>query len=148
MVYKPVSNREGISMRIASDASVCTGCRMCQLICSYSKTNEYNPRRGLVRIYTKKSGLISEPVVCGQCTNALCLKACLFGAIEKNKIGALAIDSSKCVGCGKCMQVCVYNVIVMHEKKAMKCDLCGGAPKCIEICPTNALWLEKRCQDG
>lgn len=127
-------------MRLCSDASLCTECRMCQLACSFVKTGEYSPRRALLRIDVRKEGLVSDPVVCRQCANALCMRACLFNAISRAGDGTVLIDEAKCTGCGRCYEACTYDVIVMRGKKAYKCDLCGGSPECVRACPTKALF--------
>lgn len=56
-----------------------------------------------------------------------------------------AVDLEKCVGCGKCGQICQYKAIV-HIKKnnvltfEQLCHSCGG---CIRICPAGAIKAEK-----
>ncbi|MBN2198122.1 4Fe-4S binding protein [Candidatus Wolfebacteria bacterium] len=54
------------------------------------------------------------------------------------------IDKSKCVGCGACVNTCLYEAIeIGKDDKAIinkeKCKNCG---KCKKICPFNAI-LEK-----
>ena len=128
-------------MRLYSDASLCTECRMCQLACSFVKTGLYNPRSALLRIEVRKEGLISDPVVCRQCKNPLCLKACIYKAISKGSDGVVIIDEDKCINCGRCAEACTYDVIVMRDRKAHKCDLCEGLPECAKACSTKALYL-------
>jgi len=61
------------------------------------------------------------------------------GAITKGDDGVVTIAAEKCVGCSRCADACLHDVIVMQEKKACKCDLCNGSPKCVAACPTRAL---------
>ena len=135
-------------MRIVSDASLCTDCRICQLVCGFAKTKTFNPRLGLLRIELKKEGLVAEPVTCRQCDNPLCLKACLTGAVTRDESGVVLIDPESCTGCGACAKVCAYDVIVMRDSLAWKCDHCGGSPRCVAACPTKALRMTEEVNVG
>lgn len=50
------------------------------------------------------------------------------------------IDSSKCVGCGKCAEICVAHNLTVEDRKARTllddCVLCG---QCTAICPKEAV---------
>jgi len=50
-----------------------------------------------------------------------------------------------CVDCGKCVEVCPFDVIWLNKKegKVFKCDLCNGDPECVKWCPHEALEFEK-----
>jgi Nif-specific ferredoxin III len=67
---------------------------------------------------------------------------------------AQAIDKDKCIGCGRCMKVCGYNVLDLNEegefvededdeeieRKVMVVatpDNCIGCEACARICPKN-----------
>ena len=54
--------------------------------------------------------------------------------------GKLAImDSSKCISCGKCLEVCRFGAISLEYKiNDLKCEGCGA---CAWICPTKAISL-------
>jgi len=77
--------------------------------------------------------------VCRQCENPFCVKGCVIGAISRGDDGVVRIDAEKCTGCGLCAGVCPYDVIVIGDGKAVKCELCSGHPRCVEACPTKAL---------
>ena len=70
----------------------CTGCRICELICSAGKHEEFNPKRSRVRIVKEERFFIDIPSICQHCLNPLCVKSCDSGAIEKTKDGYVAID--------------------------------------------------------
>ena len=63
--------------------------------------------------------------------------------LERRKIFRVLVDSDKCTGCGKCVQLCPYEAISLDENsKAVigpECDNCG---LCVSICPFKALSLE------
>ncbi len=126
---------------------LCTGCRICELACSWTKFGTYAPTRSAIHIEVRSKGLMVQPIVCSQCENAYCIKACPFGAIEKNKeLGIIRVIDDKCTGCGLCAKVCPIGAIKVDNKtkKAIKCDLCGGDPACVRHCPTKALELLNR----
>ncbi len=54
------------------------------------------------------------------------------------------IDMYKCVGCGKCVEVCIYGALRIHEGKArVEKIMCEGCGACMYVCPTDAISLEK-----
>ena len=124
----------------------CTGCAICQLVCSARVHQGYNPRLANLDITMSDDALVHFPVVCHQCENAFCEHACPVSAISRSKkTGALVIDSDTCNGCKLCVDACPIGMIWMVNKKAQKCDLCDGEPECIPACPVRALELvEKR----
>ena len=62
----------------------CTGCRVCQLECSFRYHKVFNPALASIRILeTPENGisyLISYKAECRNC--GTCAKACVFGALE------------------------------------------------------------------
>jgi Fe-S-cluster-containing hydrogenase component 2 len=119
----------------------CIGCRSCELICSFNRTNEFNPKHSAVSVITYEEAAISVPVMCMQCDDAYCMKVCPVGAASRDASGAVRIDDRKCIGCKMCMSVCPlgnlsYNSV---ERKMIKCNLCDGNPQCAQICPAEAI---------
>lgn len=63
---------------VQTDVSKCTGCRSCQLICSITHAEIFNPAMARVRISTKEPQITFEP----ECTHCgLCARYCLYGAL-------------------------------------------------------------------
>jgi len=65
---------------------------------------------------------------------------------EKAYIPVPEIDDSKCVYCGKCAEVCVYNAIAVLPGQEEKngtvlvfAPLCHGCGACSALCPENAI---------
>jgi len=131
-------------IEIRVEPEKCTGCRICELVCSAGKHNAFNPKRSRVRIVKMERFFIDIPAICQQCPKPLCLDACESGAIEKTKSGPMVIDAEKCIGCEECIRACPFDAIFMDpvDKKAIACDLCQGKPRCVEWCPTKALTLQ------
>ncbi|MDP8234736.1 MAG: ATP-binding protein [Candidatus Saelkia tenebricola] len=50
------------------------------------------------------------------------------------------VDKSKCNGCSRCQEVCVYNAIAVINKKVLIFpELCHGCGSCSYFCPCNAI---------
>lgn len=128
-------------MKIKVDKSRCTGCKLCQQICTIVHYDEINPKKAAVHIeaYFPEPGTY-EPKLCVQC--GACARACPEEAIEK-KGDAYVIDPEKCTNCGVCVEVCPIGVMYVHAAAPtpIKCDLCL---KCTEVCNTGALTVIDR----
>ncbi len=122
----------------------CTGCKLCERMCSLEHFDVFNPTRSRINVVSFEGG-IEVPVTCNHCT--LCLDSCPLDLIKlDNKLGAIIIDEEKCNGCKACVEVCPLGVITMDPKtnRALKCDLCGGDPVCVKYCPAKVLRLTNR----
>ena len=91
---------------------------------------------------------ISFAVSCRHCTDPICVKSCIAGALSI-QAGVVRIDRDKCVGCHTCVLVCPYGAIMPTDEGVMqKCELCienaGGKPACVQGCPNKAIIYEER----
>lgn len=134
-------SRKDVVKALMISSEKCIGCKSCELICSWSKTNEFNPAHSAVKVIAFDEGRISMPVMCTQCIDAYCVKVCPVGATAKDENGTVFLDEKKCIGCKMCMSVCPLGNISYHsvKKKVIKCDLCEGDPNCAKICPSAAI---------
>ena len=134
-----------MAKELVIDISKCTGCEYCKLACSFSHHGEFNPLKSRIHITTFISRSMAVPVVCYQCEDPWCAKACPSGAIsiDRNPTDgstvAVTVNESRCVGCKMCTLACPFGCIVVSEKHAEKCDLCGGDPQCVKVCRAGAL---------
>lgn len=124
------------------DYEKCTGCRLCELVCSVMHDGVSNPARSRIKVMKWESEGIYVPVSCQQCEDAPCMNVCPVKAIFRDEeTDALMVDYSVCIGCRSCVVVCPfgamnYNVI---DKRVFKCDLCGGDPQCAKFCEVHAI---------
>ena len=85
-------------------------------------------------------------MLCLQCDDAACQKVCPTEALHRNlKIGAIEVNTDKCVTCKMCTVVCPFGNIHFDpgNDEIVKCDVCEGDPACAKFCPTRALeWSE------
>ena len=139
---------------IDCDPDLCIGCQICEYICSYTKTGEYNTYRSRIRTVRVDEVLITA-IACRTCENAPCVIACPQKALSQDpNTGIIRLEPSKCDGCAWCIDACDFGAISMdHEAKLVEiCDQCEneeGGPQCVLWCPKEALALttpEKRAQ--
>ena len=77
------------------------------------------------RIKVKRSGNQYWATVCQHCTDSMCVRACMTGAMQYSTLGEVIHNIEKCVGCWMCIMVCPLGAIASRSeaKKASKCDL-------------------------
>ena len=129
---------------ISIDPSLCTGCRICEMVCSLSHTGTCWPERARLRVVSEEmDGRIeSTAVVCMQCEVPACRLACPTGAThEGGPVGARLVAAEKCIGCSGCVWACPFGASALDPvtRVAHRCDQCEGDPRCVKHCPTGAL---------
>ncbi len=128
---------------ITCDPELCTGCSICEMICSAEKEGVFFPE--LSRIHL---ALVDEKkamsIACRFCENTPCISACPREALKMDEDNnVIQVDKMRCIGCGWCIEACDFGAIVLNRstKSVVLCDLCQGRyqPKCVELCPKQAL---------
>ena len=129
--------------------SQCTGCRICELVCSFTHHTIFNPSLSRIKVTTDESALIDFPGTCRHCADPTCVRVCPAQAISRNNEGVNRIDAERCVGCGECVAACPYGAISipLGEKVPISCDLCGGEPQCVKYCPRGVLFYSSDEED-
>lgn len=62
------------------------------------------------------------------------------GKLRQHRVVGLAIDTSKCIGCGKCKEICEMHLPEIIEGKArITSPLCMRCPMCKHGCPMEAI---------
>lgn len=129
---------------VIANPDSCSGCRICQMICSLTHEGAIEIERSRIRVSSDPFRGASTIVVCRQCHDAPCYYACPESAIELDQTnGAVVIDEERCTGCRTCEEACPFDAILFFEEdgKAYKCDLCGGDPECVKWCPMSSLGI-------
>ena len=123
----------------------CTGCRQCELSCSFLKTGRFRLLDARLGVVVWQEDGFATPVVCQHCEDAECVRICPVRAIRRHpSTGAITIDSQLCVGCRACFTVCPVAGMCLDDKgKPVKCDLCGGDPECVKACVPGALTYDE-----
>ncbi|HOO70837.1 MAG TPA: 4Fe-4S dicluster domain-containing protein [Spirochaetota bacterium] len=167
------------------DTTKCQGCRACQVACKQwnglpgEKTEFFagpeftNPAElsaitwNHVKFFPVDRSDAERPIwtimhkKCYHCKEANCVAVCPEKAISKVD-GWTIIDQSKCIGCGACVNACVYKVPqvsdiehindvgqrIVTKDKSHKCNACTlnarEIPACVTTCPSEALTFGNR----
>jgi Fe-S-cluster-containing dehydrogenase component len=80
--------KKGMEKVLIFDADKCTGCKMCQLACSYVKHGEFNPNKSCIQVMKNK----------------------------EMDVNIVALDT-KCDFCGKCIEWCLPQAIKLVDRK-------------------------------
>ena len=142
--------------RVYVNEEWCLGCHLCEYNCAYANSGlkdmvaALKDKKIFPRIRVEGEDRITFAVSCRHCTDPICVKSCIAGAISKRD-GVVRIDRNKCVGCLTYVLVCPYGALAPGEDGIMqKCDLCldnsCGAPACVTGCPNRAIVYEERSE--
>ena len=131
-----LSVRPDPKLWVVRDYIKCTGCRLCEIVCSLKHEGRIWPEASRVRVFMLVPGA-EVPHLCVQCSNYPCVAACPLEALSVHEqTGAVIINEENCTACGLCIEACPGKVPHLHpnRKKIIICDLCGGTPECAKIC--------------
>ncbi len=141
--------------RIYVNEQWCLGCHLCEYNCAYANSGLSDMVKALKdksifpRIKVEDTGKVTYALSCRHCTDPLCVKSCISGAMHRTADGTVQIDRDKCLGCFTCILVCPYGAVTHDDNGAMlKCELClenaCGAPACATGCPNRAIVYKER----
>lgn len=141
--------------RVYVNEKWCLGCHLCEYNCAFansgfdSMVKALKNKKIFPRIRVQGDDKITYAVSCRHCTDPICVKSCISGALSRDGDGMVSIDKSKCIGCLTCVLVCPYGAISQDETGAVqKCELClrnsSGEPACVKGCPNRAIVYEER----
>ncbi|HEX2924634.1 MAG TPA: 4Fe-4S dicluster domain-containing protein [Chloroflexota bacterium] len=121
----------------------CTGCRNCELACSFAHEGQFRPVATRVHAYTWEREGVSVPMMCQQCDDAACVKVCPTGAMHRSTTtpGLVEWDAKTCIRCRMCTVACPFGNAAYDAATSsiLKCDTCKGNPECANFCPNGAL---------
>ena len=62
------------------------------------------------------------------------------GKMAQHHDGKVGVDSSRCVGCGRCAKICAHSAPVVAKRKcSIDASRCVGCGRCIGVCPADAI---------
>ena len=131
------------------DSSLCLGCHSCEFACAVEHSASKDPAKAHLEDKTpvpRRNVKLVEgmclTVACQHCEPALCVEACIAGAMGK-KAGEVKCDTDKCISCWMCVMVCPFDAVRPGKFYTIKCDMCPDREDsyaCVEACPTSALF--------
>lgn len=128
----------------------CDGCKECEQVCIEKNSRIQSALTPSVQNLIQKPRITVEEskgrysaITCQHCVHALCVEACMAGALQYSDEGNVIHDPEQCVGCWMCVMVCPFGAIKPQQeiKKAEKCHLCRDEeqPPCVTACTRKAL---------
>jgi Fe-S-cluster-containing hydrogenase component 2 len=123
-------------MRIRVMKEKCSGCRLCETMCSLYHVRAVNTEKSAIRI--DKDDLdtsMNTPFVCRQCKTMTCLEGEMVVPEAERK---------KFIWPGQRSSKCPFHALNPFGNKSYHCDLCGGNPQCVKVCTTGAISLSAR----
>jgi len=122
-------------MRIKVNKDKCSGCRLCEALCSLFHLGVVNTERSAIRI--EKDDLntsMNSPSVCRRCKTMKCVKGERAFPQE---------ERAKFIWPAKRSKLCPFHALPVFGGMAYHCDLCGGDPQCVKVCTTGALVMSR-----
>ncbi|MFC1998548.1 4Fe-4S dicluster domain-containing protein [Chloroflexota bacterium] len=129
---------------IEVNTSLCTGCRICEMVCSINGNGTLNLEKANIRVTDNYPQSLYEPHICQFCDNPECVVACPSAALSQDEeTGIILVDDGLCTGCEACVVACPHDAIRWSDdaQKLYVCNRCGGDPLCVQFCTIKALRL-------
>jgi len=125
--------------KIQLEQERCTGCGLCEMVCSLSREGKMDLTVSRIQI-DPSSENDYQPRICLQCQKCPPSEVCPSGAFQWDKAtGVVKVVKEACDGCGLCVSECPLSSVFEENGRILVCNLCEGKPKCVEVCHKQAI---------
>jgi len=129
-------------MRIKVDAQKCTGCHICEMVCSLYHEGVINLQRSAIRVSKDDfDEIVNTPAVCRQCKKMVCLDGHPEAYQQEHRKKYKWEDTSS-------IEKCPFDAIFTFQGSVVHCDLCGGDPRCVQYCSVEAITVDAGKEDS
>ena len=87
--------------KIHVESEKCSGCRICELVCSFHHEGRFNPRLSRVAVVKEDKYGLDYPVFCHQCKPCPVIAACPSDALKRGALGVIYVDEEACTKLSK-----------------------------------------------
>ena len=133
--------------KVFAREELCVNCHLCEVYCKTAHSasgdvltaNKYENPAPISRVKVYGDRVASVAVNCRHCDDPACVKACITGAMHKDKkTGIVSVDPDKCIGCKSCMKIGCPAISIKEGKAWVDNTLCVGCGVCEQLCPVGA----------
>ena len=122
-------------MRIKVNRDKCSGCHLCEMVCSLGHLGMINTEKSAIRIHKDDLDTsLNTPVLCRQCKKMKCLNGEKMMEVQERK--KFIWDKTRAKNCP-------FNALSVLNRQAFHCNLCGGNPQCVKVCTPGAIQIVK-----
>ena len=96
----------------------CTGCRLCEMACSFHHEQECSSTKSRIKILKEREWAFDFPLFCIQCVEAPCIESCPMEALHRDEAtGVVLVDAEACIGCEDCLAACPLHAFALDEER-------------------------------
>jgi Fe-S-cluster-containing hydrogenase component 2 len=122
-------------MRIKVNKEKCSGCHLCEMVCSLFHLKIINTERSAIHIHKDDLDTsLNIPILCHQCKEMKCL--------DGEKI-MQSQEKKKFIWNKKKAARCPFDALPVFGEEVFHCDLCSGHPRCVKVCTPGAIQVIK-----
>lgn len=122
-------------MRIKVNRDKCSGCHLCEMVCSLFHLGMVNTEKSAIRIHKDDLDTsLNAPLLCRQCRKMKCLNGEKVMEVQERK--KFIWDKTRAKNCP-------FNVLSVLNGQAFHCNLCDGNPQCVKVCTPGAIQVQK-----
>lgn len=120
-------------MRIRINKNKCSGCHLCEMVCSLFHLRVINTEKSAIRIHKDDlNSSLNTPILCRQCKAMKCLHGEKVSKIQEKK---------KFIWNKTRAEHCPFDTLSVFGEEAFHCDLCSGNPQCVKVCTPGAIQI-------